>query len=342
MLWTEHTSDQAQGEAILSHELSHFFVHVGTPYGMLIESLGQLQERLVLQYCAALAAQGRGVQQLPAARRARRRTLWRPRPRNPATGRRARLRRRPGGHDHRHRPEPRPGARPGRDGCAMNVIPHIIDGQETKSASGLRFASVDPWTREPWGEIALGGSEDADRAVRAAPPGLRRGSVAADGIRRARHAAAPRRGELPVLRRPCTPGHRRSAPDGHRPPRLHPFRARRRGRRDRPWNLPLMLESWKVALALAWGNTVVLKPAEDSPASATLMARLALEAGLPPGVLNVLHGYGPGSAGAALTQHPGVGRITFTGESATRRVIARAAPANLGPVSPELGGQGGK
>lgn len=58
MLWTEPTSDQAQGEAILSHELSHFFVHVGTPYGMLIESLGQLQERLVLQYCAALAAQG--------------------------------------------------------------------------------------------------------------------------------------------------------------------------------------------------------------------------------------------------------------------------------------------
>src|ERR1035438_2400203 len=61
MLWTEPTSDQAQGEAILSHELSHFFVHVGTPYGMIIESLGQLQESLVLQYCAALAAQGSPV-----------------------------------------------------------------------------------------------------------------------------------------------------------------------------------------------------------------------------------------------------------------------------------------
>jgi aminomuconate-semialdehyde/2-hydroxymuconate-6-semialdehyde dehydrogenase len=107
-----------------------------------------------------------------------------------------------------------------------------------------------------------------------------------------------------------------------------------------PWNFPLMLESWKVAPALAWGNTVVLKPAEDTPASATIMARLALEAGLPPGVLNVLHGYGPNSAGAALTEHPAVDRITFTGESATGRVIARAAAANLVPVSLELGGKG--
>jgi aminomuconate-semialdehyde/2-hydroxymuconate-6-semialdehyde dehydrogenase len=101
-----------------------------------------------------------------------------------------------------------------------------------------------------------------------------------------------------------------------------------------------MLESWKVAPALAWGNTVVLKPAEDTPASAAIMARLALEAGLPPGVLNVLHGFGPHSAGAALTEHPGVDRITFTGESATGRVIARAAAANLVPVSLELGGKG--
>jgi aminomuconate-semialdehyde/2-hydroxymuconate-6-semialdehyde dehydrogenase len=107
-----------------------------------------------------------------------------------------------------------------------------------------------------------------------------------------------------------------------------------------PWNFPLMLESWKVAPALAWGNTVVLKPAEDTPASATIMARLALEAGLPPGVLNVLHGYGPDSAGAALTAHPRVDRITFTGESGTGKTIARAAAANLVPVSLELGGKG--
>jgi aminomuconate-semialdehyde/2-hydroxymuconate-6-semialdehyde dehydrogenase len=107
-----------------------------------------------------------------------------------------------------------------------------------------------------------------------------------------------------------------------------------------PWNFPLMLESWKIAPALAWGNTVVLKPAEDTPASGTLLARLALEAGLPPGVLNVVHGYGPDSVGSALTEHRGVDRITFTGESGTGRAIARAAAANLTPVSFELGGKG--
>jgi aminomuconate-semialdehyde/2-hydroxymuconate-6-semialdehyde dehydrogenase len=101
-----------------------------------------------------------------------------------------------------------------------------------------------------------------------------------------------------------------------------------------------MLETWKVAPALAWGNTVVLKPAEDTPASAAILARLASEAGMPPGVLNVVHGYGPDSVGEALTTDPRVDRITFTGESGTGRTIARAASANLTPVSLELGGKG--
>ena len=107
-----------------------------------------------------------------------------------------------------------------------------------------------------------------------------------------------------------------------------------------PWNFPLMLETWKVAPALAWGNTVVLKPAEDTPVSATLLARLALEAGIPPGVLNVVHGFGPDSAGQALTEDPDVDRITFTGESGTGRIIARAGATNLTPASLELGGKG--
>jgi aminomuconate-semialdehyde/2-hydroxymuconate-6-semialdehyde dehydrogenase len=107
-----------------------------------------------------------------------------------------------------------------------------------------------------------------------------------------------------------------------------------------PWNFPLMLETWKIAPALAWGNTVVLKPAEDTPTSATMLARLATEAGLPPGVLNVVHGYGPQSAGEALTQSTGIDRITFTGASSTGRAIARIAGGNLVPVSLELGGKG--
>jgi aminomuconate-semialdehyde/2-hydroxymuconate-6-semialdehyde dehydrogenase len=107
-----------------------------------------------------------------------------------------------------------------------------------------------------------------------------------------------------------------------------------------PWNFPLMLGTWKVMPALAWGNTVVWKPAEDTPVSATLVGRLAIEAGFPPGVLNVVHGYGPDSAGAALTMNPDVDRITFTGESGTGKVISGVAARNLTPVSLELGGKG--
>ena len=106
-----------------------------------------------------------------------------------------------------------------------------------------------------------------------------------------------------------------------------------------PWNFPVMQASWKVAPALAFGNTVVLKPAEQSPLSAARLGELALEAGLPPGVLNVVHGFGPGAIGEALTRDPRVDRITFTGESATGRAIGAAAAANLTPVSMELGGK---
>jgi aminomuconate-semialdehyde/2-hydroxymuconate-6-semialdehyde dehydrogenase len=107
-----------------------------------------------------------------------------------------------------------------------------------------------------------------------------------------------------------------------------------------PWNFPLMLESWKIAPALAWGNTVVLKPAEDTPCSATIMARLATEAGMPNGVLNVVHGFGPGSAGEFLTSSDRIDRLTFTGESTTGRIIAAAGADKLVPVSLELGGKG--
>jgi aminomuconate-semialdehyde/2-hydroxymuconate-6-semialdehyde dehydrogenase len=106
-----------------------------------------------------------------------------------------------------------------------------------------------------------------------------------------------------------------------------------------PWNFPAMQASWKIAPALAFGNTVVLKPAEQSPLSAARLGELALEAGLPPGVLNVVQGFGPGAVGEALTTDPRVDRITFTGESATGRAIMAKAASNLTPVSLELGGK---
>jgi aminomuconate-semialdehyde/2-hydroxymuconate-6-semialdehyde dehydrogenase len=256
----------------------------------------------------------------------------------------------------------------------MEFIPHIIDGQETESSDGARFASVDPWPREPYAEVALGGRQDADRAVRAARRAFDEGPWPRMGYAE-RGAVLHRLADLidanadalgladtTDMGKPITAARGNDVPraaknyrffadhaalaTGETLPMDSSHHAYTRFEPAgvvaaiAPWNFPLMLESWKVAPALAWGNTVVLKPAEDTPASATLMARLALQAGLPPGVLNVLHGYGPASAGAALTEHPGVDRITFTGESATGRAVTRAAAANLVPVSLELGGKG--
>jgi aminomuconate-semialdehyde/2-hydroxymuconate-6-semialdehyde dehydrogenase len=251
---------------------------------------------------------------------------------------------------------------------------HVIDGVEVQSASGEVFASIDPYTREPWAEIALGGQAEADLAVAAARRAFDEGPwprMTAGARRTVMHRFADllieHADELALadtrdMGKPITQSKGNDVPrtalnfrffadhaalspaevlpmdSGH-----HTFT-----RFDpagvvvaiAPWNFPMMLESWKVAPALAWGNTVVLKPAEDTPVSATIMARLALEAGIPPGVFNVVHGYGPESVGSALTEHPDVDRITFTGESGTGKIIARAASANLVPVSLELGGKG--
>ena len=106
-----------------------------------------------------------------------------------------------------------------------------------------------------------------------------------------------------------------------------------------PWNLPLLLLTWKVAPALACGNTVVVKPSEETPATATLLAEVMQDAGIPNGVYNVVHGFGPDSAGEFLTQHPDVNAVTFTGESRTGAAIMKAVAPLVKPVSFELGGK---
>jgi acyl-CoA reductase-like NAD-dependent aldehyde dehydrogenase len=106
-----------------------------------------------------------------------------------------------------------------------------------------------------------------------------------------------------------------------------------------PWNAPLMLSTWKVAPALAAGCTVVLKPAEWSPLSCSLLAGLAQQAGFPPGVLNVVQGIGE-EAGTALVAHPLIRRVSFTGSPETARQIGVAAARNLVPFTGELGGKG--
>ena len=256
----------------------------------------------------------------------------------------------------------------------MDLVRHVIDGEHVESRDGGRFDSVNPWTREPWAEVALGGRRDAQRAVDAARrafdsgpwPGMghgRRGALLhrlADLIDE--HSEELAAADTRDMGKPIAAMRAKDVPRAAANVRFFADHARLRTSEAlpmdsghhayvryepagvvaaiAPWNFPLMLESWKVAPALAWGNTVVLKPAEDTPASATLLAQLALDAGIPPGVLNVVHGYGPDAVGEALTTSPDVDRITFTGESATGKAIGRVAAANLTPYSFELGGKG--
>jgi len=105
-----------------------------------------------------------------------------------------------------------------------------------------------------------------------------------------------------------------------------------------PWNAPLMLATWRIGPALAAGDTVVAKPPEWTPLTASLLADITVEAGMPPGVFNVVQGFGE-EAGAALTSHPDLSRISFTGSVPTAKLVAKAAADNLVPCSFELGGK---
>src|SRR3954454_7452698 len=256
----------------------------------------------------------------------------------------------------------------------MELITHHIDGRDAESESGARVDSVDRFTRGGYAQGALGGQREVARAVAAARTAFDEGPWPRMGLAE-RGALLHRLADLVQenldelamadttdMGKPVTDARTKDVPRTAQNLRFFADHARLSTGETMPmdsghhafslfppagvvaaispWNFPLMLESWKVAPALAWGNTVVLKPAEDTPKSGTLLARLATEAGFPPGVLNVVHGYGPDSAGSALTQHRGVDRITFTGESGTGRAIGQAAAANLTPVSFELGGKG--
>ena len=106
-----------------------------------------------------------------------------------------------------------------------------------------------------------------------------------------------------------------------------------------PWNFPILLVGWGIAPALAAGNTVVIKPAEDTPLSTIYLARLAKAVGIPDGVINVVPGFGE-TAGKALSEHPGLKRMSFTGSPEVGRLVATACGANLVPVKLELGGKG--
>ena len=105
-----------------------------------------------------------------------------------------------------------------------------------------------------------------------------------------------------------------------------------------PWNFPLLMAAWKLGPALACGNTVILKPAEQTPLTALRLAELITEAGIPEGVLNVITGMGPG-AGSSIAEHPDIDKVAFTGSAEVGKIILKASAGNLKKVSLELGGK---
>ncbi|MEK4028110.1 aldehyde dehydrogenase family protein [Pseudobacillus sp. FSL P4-0506] len=248
----------------------------------------------------------------------------------------------------------------------------FIDGKWTDSALGKTFESVNPGTGEVHAIVAEGGKEDIDRAVKAARRAFESGpwaEMAPSDRGRLLYKAAQLLWEnanklaaiesedngLPInettfIAMPATidvlefyaglankvQGETLASPAG----RFNYTLKEPLGVIGAivPWNFPLMLTMWKLAPALAAGNTIVIKPAEQTPVSILEMVKLFQEAGIPDGVINVVPGFGA-DAGAALSSHPQVDKIAFTGSTATGRLIMQAASQNLKPVSLELGGK---
>lgn len=246
----------------------------------------------------------------------------------------------------------------------------LIGGEWVKARSGRTIASIDPATEQVWAEVPEADAADVDAAVDAARSALR-GPWAS--------ATPTRRGELlarlaDLFRRDAGRLARIESRDNGKPVRdtlgevqraadwltffagaadklngeQIPFRpdALAYTRREPvgvvaailPWNSPISLCSWKLGPALATGNAVILKPAEQTPVSLLEVGRLAEEAGFPAGVVNVLPGYGA-IAGHALASHPGVNKVSFTGDYRTARKIMEAAAGNLKRCSFECGGK---
>ena len=248
----------------------------------------------------------------------------------------------------------------------------FIGGEFVPAASGKRFASINPATGETIAEVAEAGKEDLDRAVAAARKGFESGPWAAMKPRQ-RGAILKRAADL-LLSRADSFGEVETRDNGK-----PIFEAAKidmpaaaeclayfgeyadklygdtfPGRPDAmlltlrepvgvvgaitPWNFPLLQAMWKIAPALALGNAVILKPASATPLTALMFAELLAEAGLPPGAFNVVPGPGA-SIGAAMAEHAGIDKISFTGETETGKAILRAAAGSVKRVSMELGGK---
>jgi aminomuconate-semialdehyde/2-hydroxymuconate-6-semialdehyde dehydrogenase len=251
----------------------------------------------------------------------------------------------------------------------MKSLPHWIDGQARPAASGRWLEVFDPASGQAFAQVAAGDAADVDAAVAAAAkafPGWSalRNSERAAWLEKLAVALEARlqdfaRAESLDAGKPYSLARDAEIPRAIANLRFFAHAATQFASESHhgeaglnytlrtplgvvatisPWNLPLYLFTWKIAPALAAGNTVVAKPSEVTPLTATLLGELTAEIGLPPGVLNIVHGSGA-EAGEALVAHPGIKAISFTGSTSVGRRIAALATPQLKKVSLELGGK---
>jgi aldehyde dehydrogenase (NAD+) len=248
----------------------------------------------------------------------------------------------------------------------------FIDGQWVPAASGKTFDTIHPATEEVIAQVAEGDKEDIDRAVKAARKQFDGGEwsrmdardrgrlmykladlleeeaeelAALETLDNGKPIRDARAADIPLVI-DCIRYYAGWADKIHGstiPIRGNHFCYTRREPvgvvgQIIPWNFPALMTAWKWGPALATGCTIVMKPAEQTPLTCLRMARLAQKAGIPDGVINVVPGYGP-TAGAALTAHPGVDKIAFTGEGGTAKIIQRSAVETMKRVTFELGGK---
>jgi aldehyde dehydrogenase (NAD+) len=238
----------------------------------------------------------------------------------------------------------------------------FIGGEFTPAADGRQFATVNPATEEPLAQVAEAGQADVDRAVAAATTAYEQvwrpmpGRERAKYLYRIARIIQERAREFAVLESLDNGKPIRESRDVDVPLAAAHFfyyagwadkleyaglgpapRSLGVAGQVIPWNFPLLMAAWKLAPALAAGNTCVLKPAETTPLTALLLAEVCQQAGLPPGVVNVLTG--DGAAGAALVAHPGVRKVAFTGSTEVGKAIARTVAGTGKKLTLELGGK---
>ncbi len=253
-------------------------------------------------------------------------------------------------------------------------LQHFIGGEYTPASSGKTFDNVNPATQEILAKVADGTADDINQAAQAAHKAFENGPWSkmtikerAVVLRKIGDAILARKAELAEAESLDTGKPITETLEGDIPRaalNFHFFADYATSVNDEyfvsadnerhiamreplgviglitPWNLPLYLATWKIAPCLIMGNSCILKPAEWTPYTACLLGEICKEAGLPAGVLNIVQGFGADSAGEALTRHPLVKKISFTGETSTGKAIMKAAADTLKEVSFELGGKG--